>query len=375
MLQCDSGQRRMRVVFSNYDDIQNPWYGGGGARAIHEIARRLAARHKVHVVTGRYPGCCDCVVDGVGYSRIGTAIAGPYVAQLSFAFSLPRKVRTLEFDVWVESLTPPFSTACLQKFTNKPVVVLTQVLAGEGMTRKYHLPFASIERRGLRCYRYAIAVSTSIEQRLHAINPQLVTTVIPNGTDRDAIERNVYPSPEHLLFLGRLDVAQKGLDLLLESYAQLTPNVQVPLVIAGGGPKGDTAFVARRVAELGLQNRVRLIGRVGQQEKEDLFRRSVCLLLPSRFEASPLVIVEAFCCRVPVVLFDIPDLSWVPDDCCVRVPAFNTQAFARAVEELINSPERRNAIAQKGKLAAREYDWDKLAARYEEFLQRVIQEH
>lgn len=365
----------MRVVFSNYDDIQNPWYGGGGARAIHEIARRLAAHHKVHVVTGRYPGCSDCVVDDVRYSRIGTAIAGPYIAQLSFAFSLPRKVRMSEFDVWVESLTPPFSTACLQKFTSKPVVVLTQVLAGEGMTRKYHLPFDSVERRGLRCYRYAIAVSTSIERRLHAINPKLITTVIPNGTDRDAIERDVYPSPEHLLFLGRLDVAQKGLDLLLESYSLLTPRVQVPLVIAGGGPKGDTAFVKRRIAGLGLENRVHLIGRVGPHEKDELFRRSVCLLLPSRFEASPLVIVEAFCCRVPVVLFDIPDLEWVPDDCCVKVPAFDTRTFARAIEELINSPERRSEIAQKGKLAAREYDWDKLAKRYEEFLQRAIQGH
>jgi len=363
----------MRLVFSNYDDLQNPWYGGGGARAIHEVARRLAARHEVTVVTGRYPGCQHVQRDGVRYVRIGLARPGPRLAQLSFALLLPRQVRRLEFDLWIESLTPPFSTACLPWFTSQPVIALTQVLAGEGMGRKYHLPFAAFERRGLRTYHWAVAVSPYLKQRLLAANPGLRIAVIPNGTDRAAIEREVHPAPEHLLFLGRIDVEQKGLDLLLDSFARLADKVKAPLIIAGGGPKRDTALVARRVGDLGLGRRVRLVGRVGGEDKTDLLRRAICLLLPSRFEASPLVVVEAFCHRVPVVLFNIPELSWLPEDCCSKVPPFDTAAFAQAVADLVGAPDRQRAMGQAAKAHARHYDWDDLARRYEEFFETVRQ--
>lgn len=359
-------------MFSNYDDLRNPWYGGGGARAIHEIARRLAERHQVHVVTGRYPGSRDALVDGVRYTRIGTAALGPYLAQLSFFCLLPWMVRKLEFDVWIESLTPPFSTACLQRFTSKPVVVLTQVLAGEGMRRKYRLPFDRIERWGLQSYRYAIAVSPCLAKRLRKINPQLVIKVIPNGTDRTNIEREVKSSPEHVLFLGRIDVTQKGLDLLLDSYALVARKIQVPLVIAGSGTKIDTNFLQRRITELGLTNYVRFVGRVEAQEKEDLLSRAICLVLPSRFEASPLVVIEAFCFQLPIVLFDISDLAWVPDECCVRVPAFDTRAFANAIEQLVRSPDLRSELGQRAKVEAAKFDWDRLARAYDDFLNSLL---
>ena len=42
---------KRRIIFSNYDDPKNPFYGGGGARAIHEVAKRLAVRHDVKIIT------------------------------------------------------------------------------------------------------------------------------------------------------------------------------------------------------------------------------------------------------------------------------------------------------------------------------------
>ena len=63
---------KRRIIFSNYDDPKNPFYGGGGARAIHEVARRLAVRHDVKIITGSYPGSRDEMVDGVSYARIGS---------------------------------------------------------------------------------------------------------------------------------------------------------------------------------------------------------------------------------------------------------------------------------------------------------------
>jgi glycosyltransferase involved in cell wall biosynthesis len=364
---------RRTIVFSNYDSPGNPYYGGGGARAIHEVARRLAERHAVRVITGSYPGSREELVEGVSYGRLGGAWAGPKLGQLLYQFLLPRRVRGERFDLWVESLTPPFSTACLQWFTRKPVIALTQILAGRAMSRKYHLPFGTLERHGLKTYRYAIALSGHLKQELERANPSLRVAVIPNGVNRELIEQEVEPGRAHVLFLGRLDVEQKGIDLLLEAWSAIAATMPAPLVIAGGGAAADTAFVARRIEELRLGASVRAVGRVEGDQKDRLLRQAMFLVMPSRFEASPVVLLEALCYRLPVVLFGIPELLELPDACCVKVRPFDTRAYGQAALELARDTPRRLAAGAAAKQLARLFDWDDLARKYEEFFETVLQ--
>jgi glycosyltransferase involved in cell wall biosynthesis len=361
------------IVFSNYDAPANPFYGGGGARAIHEVAKRLAARHSVKVITGSYPGAHDEVIDGVSYARLGSAVAGPKTGQLLFQFLLPSRLRRERFDVWVESLTPPFSTACLQCFTRRPVIALTQVLAGQAMGRKYHLPFAAMERWGLRTYRRAIALSEHLKARLLAANPGLAVTVIPNGIGRELIDRPIVREERHILFLGRIDIEQKGLDLLLTAWRTIAAQTPVPLLIAGAGAPKDEAFLTRRIRELGLEAQVQAVGRVEGARKDELLRQAMFLVMPSRFEASPVVMVEAFCYQVPVVLFGIPELAELPDACCVKAPPFDTATYGQAVLGLTRDSARRQALGAAAKALARHYDWDDLVKKYEDFFESALQ--
>src|SRR5215813_13412307 len=100
---------RTRIIFSNYDDLLNPFYGGGGAAAIHEIGKRLSPKDEVTILTGKFPGCRTESVDGVQYERLGFTAAGPKLGQVFFHFALPFHAKRRRFDFWVESLTPPFS--------------------------------------------------------------------------------------------------------------------------------------------------------------------------------------------------------------------------------------------------------------------------
>jgi glycosyltransferase involved in cell wall biosynthesis len=363
-----------RITFSNYDDLRNPFYGGGGARAIHEVARRLAPRHAVRVLTAKYPGSRDELIDGVQYVRVGCEKAGPKTGQLWFQLSLPRWIRRGGFEVWVESLTPPFSTACLQWFTQRPVVALTQVLAGRAMGRKYWLPFGTLERLGLKTYRYAVATSEYLKGQLLAANPRLRLVVIPNGVDAQQIARPVAKDEAHILFLGRLDVRQKGLDLLLEALAAVRDRLELPVLIAGSGSPRDEAFVRRRLGELQLQNQARAVGRVDGRVKEELLRQAAFVLMPSRFEASPLVALEAFCHQTPLVAFAIPELAELPDECVVKVAPFDTAALGQAMVELSRDSSRRARMGQAAKDFVRRFDWDDLARRYEDFLETIMQQ-
>lgn len=360
----------MKIVFSNYDSPGNPWYNGGGARAVQAVASRLAARHSVRYVSGAFPGAPVGSQDEVALSRAGCAWAGPRLGQLIFQLLLPWHVRRFDFDVWVESLTPPFSTACLQRFTRRPVVALTQVLAGRGMTAKYRLPFAAFEHWGLRQYRNFIATSEHLRAGLLQLNPGGRVAVIPNGVEGSLVRDGRHDQDRHVLFLGRLDIAQKGIDLLLEAVAD-EPPLPLPLVLAGTGVPTDQTWIRRRIHELGLRDRVQLPGRVDGAERLRLFREAACLVLPSRFEASPLVLAEAFCFALPVVLFDIPELKAMPATCCLKVPPFDTRAFGGAVRGLLSDAERRRAMGAAAKQEARHYDWDDLVLKYEGFLRTV----
>lgn len=364
--------RKRRIVFSTYDSPGNPYYGGGGARAVHEIARRLTSSYEVRIVTGRFPGSREQIVDGVSYTPIGWPRAGPQLGQLVFQFLLPWRAARGDYELWVESLTPPWSTACLPWFTRKPVVALTQVLAGAAMTRKYKLPFAAFERVGLRAYRHAIVLSTHLQGVVRRANPRLETVVIPNGVRPELIDLAVQREERHLLFLGRIDIEQKGLDLLVESLAAVAGRIVPPVLIAGAGPVQQENRLRRRIESLGLGGKVRVVGRVDDPEKGELLRQAFLVVMPSRFEASPLVLIEAFCYAAPVVLFDIPELCDIPAGCCVKVPAFDKRAYGVAVLGLLADERRRDALGKAAKKYARSFSWDDLARRYDAFFGKVL---
>ena len=45
----------MNILHTLYDDIDNPWCGGGGALRTWEIARRLSHKHQITILSGAYP--------------------------------------------------------------------------------------------------------------------------------------------------------------------------------------------------------------------------------------------------------------------------------------------------------------------------------
>ena len=367
----------MRVVFSNYDAPDNPYYAGGGAQAIHEVGQRLAQRHEVTVVCGAFPGAKDRKVDQVQYLYVGTRRPWPRFGQIVFWAHLPRLVRTMAYDVWVESLTPPFSSAWLPLFTRRPVVFLTQVLAGEGMWRKYRMPVHLLERVALRTYRYGIATSRYLAERIRRWNPRCKIVVIPNGISPRWLERaerleQMGPGrPEALIYVGRIDVGQKGLDILLDAFGKLRGQFEVPLWIAGSGTAKEEAWLRRRLEEPDVRGRVQWLGRIDEEQRAELFRRGIALLLPSRFEASPLIIPEAFAFGLPVVLSRIPELMEYPDDACLKVEPESASALAEAMIRLIQNPAYREQLARHAKAHAPVYSWDRLARQYEEFLGKI----
>jgi glycosyltransferase involved in cell wall biosynthesis len=352
------------VVLSIYDDIGNPHYGGGGAVVVGEIAARLAADHRVTVYTGSYRGSRATVRGGVRYVFLPVGWAGPRAGQLLFSLLLPLVARRVRADVWIESLTPPFTASLLPLARRRPVVGLVQMLSAADMARKYKIPFHHVERLGLRWYRRFVVLNETDREAVRACNPDAAIDLIPNGVTRPDPATLRYGDGEHLLYLGRIDVRQKGLDLLLAAVS--ADSLPLPLVVAGSG----TPQEERRLRELAAPagDRVRVVGRVDGAAKSRLLSASAAVVVPSRFETFSLTALEAMAYGKPVVCFDLPRLAWIGADCAVKVPPFDVDSLRDALRDLVGDPERRAALGRCGRARSASYDWTAIGARYRELV-------
>lgn len=366
----------MNIIFSNYDDLSNPYYAGGGAIAIHEVARRLVVNfgHHVIVVTGKYPGSQNSVIDGVTYRRVGVNLGGPLIGQLLYQIYLPLHLlfSKKEFDVWVESFTPPFSTACLPLFTKKPVIGLTHLLGGEGMKRKYKIPFDIFEKWGLKTYHWIITLNEELRQKILSANKNISIAIIPNGLPKEIINLKIKKRDDYILFLGRIDVFQKGLDILLRSFKSIQDSTSYDLVIAGSGIISEENHLKMMVEKLGLEGRVKLIGKVSGSKKNEVLGNAAIMVMPSRGENFPLVILEAFAAELPVVAFNISGARWAPEKFVLRAPAFDEKAYGALILKLLNDVSLRREVGSKAKEYVKEYDWDVITAKYNQFILSIV---
>ena len=189
--------------------------------------------------------------------------------------------------------------------------------------------------------------------------------VIPNGIDRSLIDRPLNPSAKYNLTLGRLDRRHKGLDLLMQ--AVMLSHCKLQFFIAGDGP--DRGWLQGELAK--CVSKAKWVGRVDGSAKTELLENAAFFVAPSRCEGIPLAFLEALAFGLPLIVWDIRDNEWLPVSCAIKVPPFDVQALAEAIERLANSDSDRVAMSQRAKEFIRQFDWDRIAERYEKNLSAI----
>lgn len=101
------------------------------------------------------------------------------------------------------------------------------------------------------------------------------------------------------LYIGELR-ALKGIDTLLDALASLKDQHAWSLNVVGAGP--DDALLRERASSLGLGDRVRFLGAMPAR---DAFARGRALVVPSRAESLPYVVIEAAAAQLPIVATNV----------------------------------------------------------------------
>ena len=222
-----------------------------------------------------------------------------------------------------------------------------------------------------------IAVSHGIAADLarnYRVSPGRIT-VIGNPIDARDLEAKAEQAPaiplpdRFLLAVGRL-VPNKGFDLLLEAYGQLS--APLPLVILGQGPEQDR--LQARAQRLGVADRVTLAGYV--DNPYPIMRRAHALVAASRAEGFPNTLIEAMCLACPVVATDCPTgpaevleatartaPPWDEQAHGILVPMEDAAALSRALQD-ISDPARRALFSNRAKKRAEKYGIDTVTDAY-----------
>lgn len=365
----------MRILHIDPDDIDNPMSGGGPIRT-YEVYRRLAQRHEVTVLTPTFDGSTsEKIRDNIRYVRLGRKVRHHASSHhITFFLSLPSAVRHYPHDLLVEDFMPPASATFTPLFAPKPVIASVQWFFARMLADRYHLPFHLWEHHGLRLYKNFIVQTRAMERTIRNARANADIRLIAPGSDDSLYSIQPNYTADFALYMGRIDLAQKGVDLLLQAWARVPAHERLRLVLAGHAEPAVLVQAQALVAQLGLADCVQFVGKKTGADREALFRDARFVCVPSRDETFGMVILEACAAAKPVVLFDVAPMNEVAaPQHCELVPAFDIDIYADRVAKL--SRLNHDALRERGagcRQWAERFRWDEVARAQEQFYTDVL---
>jgi glycosyltransferase involved in cell wall biosynthesis len=260
-------------------------------------------------------------------------------------------------------------------------LVVTEHIMGESHSRGQQ----ALKRDELKNADAVTAVTGAIVDTLvrdYGIERSLVR-VIPNGADLPDEEREAElarrwrerflanPLKPLWVVAGRLE-EQKGHDLLLEALVPLLRiGLDFSLVIAGDGSR--RSWLEQRALSLGLSPRVQFVGQL--DDVGPLLAAADGVVLPSRWEGLPLVLLEAMARGRPIVATAVGGVADAIEDGVTGtlVPPNDVGALAAALEHLHRRADRAWRLGQAAAEVAHDrYSWHAVVDAYESIYDEAL---
>lgn len=190
--------------------------------------------------------------------------------------------------------------------------------------------------------------------------------------DSNILGRYHLESQKFFLFMGRI-VQDKNPDYLIKAFVA-SRYEGYKLVVAGGNDAMPD--YVESLHEMAKEcDDIVFTGPVYGKDKEQLLRNAYCFCLPSTIEGLSIVLMEAASYKLPVIASDIEANREFLGEDAIFVRPENKEDLSKAIESAISNPVRmRSFVEINYKKILEKYTWDKVARKYEAFLERIVKE-
>ena len=196
--------------------------------------------------------------------------------------------------------------------------------------------------------------------------------IIPNGCTIPHVPGHVNQINQPLicLFLGRIDIYYKGLDVLVEAVKKVYDKIKGKIIFQfyGSGELEDFKALIGSYQDI-----LKLNSAVYGDSKSQVFSSADIFVLTSRSEGMPMSVLEALAFGLPCLITEQTNMSKFVKNGAGWVTECNVDAISESILEIVNSSNE--TIFEMSKQAQKNvlpYSWNKIAQlsieKYEEVL-------
>ena len=174
-------------------------------------------------------------------------------------------------------------------------------------------------------------------------------------------QQNLGIRAPYLLFVGN-PKPHKNLDNVIRAYARARQlhSFDAPLVCVGDRGQGE-ARIRQLAAQLGVADRVQLLGHVAQEALPAIYQGASLFLYPTLYEGFGLPVIEAMASGVAVVTSNTSALKEIAKGYAHLVDPLDVEAMAKAIVQCLVDEEHREALARLGLRRAEDFRWQNTA--------------
>ena len=254
--------------------------------------------------------------------------------------------------------------------------------AGETMRPPSRWLDAILMPQAVRIADKVIAVST------HTANDVLKEMPYAEGKVYPILQgvSNLFPAAElnslelvginapYFLFVGTLE-PRKNLLGLIEAYSKLPLDIRnsALLVIAGG--KGWGVSILAIARKFGVEDRIRVLGYVTDEQLATLYTCAIFLAMPSFYEGFGLPLIEAMARGTPVLTSNCASMPEVAGDAGILVDPHDVDSISKGLSAMLKNETLVKNLRAKSIINAQRFSWDRTAKETFQIFEDAVLSH
>ncbi|MDN3582815.1 glycosyltransferase family 4 protein [Mucilaginibacter flavus] len=179
--------------------------------------------------------------------------------------------------------------------------------------------------------------------------------VIYNGIDSSfASNKEIYSlNRPYFLYVGNRR-KYKNILRMLQGFSKAKISKEYLFVLSG-----DIDDQLKKVIEsLGLQNRVKFLGFIKEEQLPSIYKGAYALLFVSLMEGFGLPVIESMASGTPVITSNITSMPEIAGADALLVNPIEIDSIANAIEQLVNDKKLHHELSKTGRKRAQQFNWN-----------------